>query len=218
VPNPGRFARRPPRPAEGVENSSTVYVIDDDADVRLSMVELLNSAGFRCEAFATAEDFLRAPRPDEASCIILDVSLPGMNGLDFQQQLGRAGHRVPIIFLTGHGDIPMTVSAMKSGAVEFFTKPFDEDRLLHAVQQALVLDRALREESVKIATVRRRYELLTPRERQVMDLVLTGMLNKQIAAQLGTSVITIKVHRAQVMRKMQAESLLELSRMGEKLR
>lgn len=193
-------------------------MIDDDAGVRVATEELLNSAGFRCQGFPTAEDFLRASQTITAGCIILDISLPGMNGLDFQQQLARAGLRIPIIFLTAHGDIPMTVSAMKSGAVEFFTKPFDDEQLLHAVQQALARDRMLRQQNEEIAAVRKRYELLTPRERQVLDLVLAGMLNKQIAAQLGTSVITIKVHRGQAMRKMQAQSLLELSKMMEKLR
>jgi FixJ family two-component response regulator len=207
-------SRTSPRP----DNAPTVYVIDDDTDLRLSMEGLLNSAGFRCESFASAEEFLRAKRSDAAGCIILDISLPGINGLEFQQQLGKAGLRIPVIFLTGHGDIPTTVSAMKSGAVEFFTKPFDDEPLLRAVQQALVRDRARRIQDAEIADLRRRYELLTPRERQVMDRVLAGLLNKQIAAELGTSVITIKVHRAQVMHKMQAESLLELARMAEKLR
>ena len=218
VSRPDRFARATSPSSGRFENSPTVYVIDDDTDVRVSMQELLNSAGFRCECFASAEDFLRASRSDAAGCIILDISLPGINGLEFQQQLGRAGLRIPIIFLTGHGDIPTTVSAMKSGAVEFFTKPFDDEQLLHAVQHALVRDRNRRMQEAEIAAVRGRYERLTPRERQVMELVLGGMLNKQIAAELGTSVITIKVHRAQVMHKMKAESLLELARLAEKLR
>lgn len=193
-------------------------MIDDDADLRLAMEDLLASAGLRCQTFAMAEDFLRISRPDAAGCIILDVSLPGMNGLVFQQRIAEAGLRIPVIFLTAHGDIPMTVSAMKSGAVEFFTKPFDDEQLLRAVQQALLRDRRLREERDEEAAVRTRYGRLTPRERQVMELALAGKMNKEIAAQLGTSVITVKVHRAHVMRKMQAASLLDLSRLAEKLR
>jgi FixJ family two-component response regulator len=183
------------------------------------MEGLLASAGFECRAFATAEDFLEGIGSDGAAgCMILDVSLPGMNGLDFQRKLGMAGLSIPIIFLTGHGDIPMTVSAMKSGAIEFFTKPFDDERLLEAVRHALARDRTLHEQSAEMATLRSRLLLLTRRERQVMDLVLAGQLNKEIAAQLGTSVITIKVHRSQVMHKMEAHSLLELAKMAEKLR
>lgn len=212
-------ARRPPQASQERDDGSTVYVIDDDADVRRAMEGFLSSAGLRCEAFAMAEDFLRrADAHAAAGCMILDVSLPGMSGLDFQNQLRRAGVEIPIIFLTAHGDIPMTVSALKSGAVEFFTKPFNDERLLDAVRDALARARALREESAEAAAVRRRYELLTARERQVMDLVLTGMMNRQIAAQLGTSVITIKVHRGQVMHKMQAASLLDLARMAERIR
>lgn len=209
--------RNPAQWSDRLSKPPTVFVIDDDADVRLSMKDLLISAGLRCETFPAAEDFLRVLGSDAAGCIILDVSLPGMNGLDFQQRLGKAGVRIPIIFLTAHGDIPMTVSAMKSGAEEFFTKPFDDEQLLGAVQRAIARDEAFREKSLEIAAVRSRFALLTPRERQVMALVLTGKLNKQIAADLGTSVITIKVHRAQMMRKMQAGSLLELSKMADKL-
>jgi len=196
----------------------TVYVIDDDADVRESIQELLNSVDLRSEGFERAEDFLRLSRSDVRGCIILDVSLPGINGIEFQQELRKTGIRIPIIFLTGHGDIPTTVTAMKSGAVEFFTKPIDDEKLLSAIQLALSRDQKIREKEAEIAGLRRRYERLTERERQVMDLVLTGLLNKEIAARLGTSVITIKVHRAHVMHKMQAESLLELARLAEKLR
>jgi FixJ family two-component response regulator len=207
-----------PSAFEVLAKSPTVYVIDDDAGVRLAMQELLDSAGLRSEGFERAEDFLHASSSGIHGCIILDISLPGINGLEFQQQLRTAGIPTPIIFLTGHGDIPMTVTAMKSGAIEFFTKPFDDEKLLSAIRQALVRDQRIRENEAEIAAVQRRYERLTARERQVMDLVLAGMRNKEIAAQLGTSVITIKVHRSQVMHKMQAGSLLELARVAEKLR
>lgn len=195
----------------------TVFVIDDDADIRTSIEGLLEEAGFRAISFEKAEDFLRDARFNGPSCIILDVSLPGINGLEFQQQLREAGVRTPIIFLTAHGDIPMTVRALKSGAVEFFTKPIDDEDLLRAIQQALARDRAIREKDAALTDLRRRYETLTPRERQVMHLVVSGLLNKQIASELGTSLITIKVHRAQVMHKMQAKSLLDLVREAEKL-
>jgi FixJ family two-component response regulator len=198
--------------------SSTVFIIDDDADIRESIVGLLEIVGLRTKSFETSEAFLRAAPPDVQGCLILDVSLPGINGLELQRQLRNAGVRIPIIFLTAHGDIPMTVAAMKSGAVEFFTKPVDDQALINAIQQALVRDRALRERSAEVAGLRKRYELLTAREREVMKLVVSGRRNKDIASKLGIQEITIKVHRAQVMHKMQADSLADLVKMAEKLR
>jgi FixJ family two-component response regulator len=196
----------------------TVFVVDDDAGVRASIQGLLKSADLRSECFERAEQFLQRNPRDVPGCLILDVSLPGINGLDFQQQLRNAGLQIPIIFVTGHGDIPMSVKAMKSGAVEFLTKPLKRHILLDAIQQALARDSVRRHEQAEVALLQKRYDMLTPRQQQVMALVVSGLLNKQIASELGTSLVTIKLHRSQVMHRMQAGSLAELVKMSEKLR
>ncbi|RMO88336.1 LuxR response regulator receiver [Pseudomonas syringae pv. philadelphi] len=195
-----------------------VYVIDDDLSVRSSLEDLLASVGLRSLLFGSTQAFLETPRPDAPGCLILDIRMPGMSGLDFQEHMARAGIFLPVIFITGHGDIPMSVRAMKAGAVEFLTKPFREQDLLDAIQQGLAQDRSRRQSAAVEAELQRRYTSLNQGEQQVMDLVVSGLLNKQIAARLNVSEITVKVRRGSVMRKMQAESLADLVKFAERLK
>jgi FixJ family two-component response regulator len=196
----------------------TIFVVDDDASVRDAIGNLLESVGLQAKVFDSTEAFWKSARPNAPSCLVLDVRLPGVNGLDFQEQLAKANVSIPIIFITAHGDVPMTSRAMKAGAIEFLMKPFQKEDLLAAVHQGLDRDRIRRDEQAEISILQSRVEQLTSREREVMDLVVTGLINKQIGAQLGLSEVTVKAHRSRVMQKMEATSLAELVRMSDKLK
>ena len=199
------------------EDQAVVFVVDDDESMRRSLATLLRSVGLDARVFPSPQDFMRAERPDAPGCLVLDVRMPGMSGLAFQEQLAKAGIALPVIFITGHGDVPMTVRAMKAGAVEFLTKPFDDQVLLDAIHGAIQRDRERRREGARLAEVQARYRALTEREREVFRLVIAGRLNKQIASELGLAVVTVKVHRGQVMRKMVAKSVVDLARMADQL-
>jgi FixJ family two-component response regulator len=199
------------------EGRPIIFVVDDDASVRNAICNLLESVGLRANVFGSTEEFWKAPRPDAPSCLILDVRLPGASGLEFQEQLAKAGVSIPVIFITAHGDVPMTSRAMKAGAIEFLMKPFQKEELLAAVRHGLEKDRVQREEQAEIDILRSRVEQLTAREREVMDLVVTGLINKQIGAHIGLSEVTVKIHRGRVMQKMEAASLAELVRMSDRL-
>jgi FixJ family two-component response regulator len=196
----------------------TIFVVDDDASVRDAISNLLESVGLQAKVFESTEAFWKAPRPSATSCLVLDVRLPGVSGLEFQEQLAKANVSIPIIFITAHGDVPMTSRAMKAGAIEFLMKPFQKEDLLVAVRHGLERDRIRREEQAEVSILQSRAEQLTAREREVMDLVVTGLINKQIGAQLGLSEVTVKAHRSHVMQKMEAASLAELVRMSDKLK
>jgi FixJ family two-component response regulator len=196
----------------------TVFIIDDDRSMRQAVQDLVESVGLRAESFAAGEEFLAKGRTNGPSCLVLDVRLPQMSGLDFQNRLTESGMQVPIIFITAHGDVPMSVKALKAGAVEFLTKPFRDQDLIDAIQRALQRDRVAREQQAEILVVHERYQTLTPREREVMALVVSGLLNKQIASEIGASEATVKIHRGNVMQKMQAGSLIELVRISDKLK
>jgi FixJ family two-component response regulator len=200
------------------EAEPVVFVIDDDEMIRDGIQSLIRSVGFRVKTFASAQDFMRAKREDAPACLVLDVRMPGLSGLDLQREMSNAGIRIPIIFITGHGDIPMSVRAMKEGALEFLTKPFRGQELLDAVREGVDRDRGSRRDRAELMEIRARFDLLTPRETEVMKLVVAGLLNKQIAFELGTSELTVKTHRAHVMEKTQADSLARLARMYEKLK
>jgi RNA polymerase sigma factor (sigma-70 family) len=200
------------------ETADIVFVVDDDPSVRRALKRLVGSVGLQVELFGSAQEFMRSKRPDASSCLVLDIRLPGISGLDFQHQLAEANIHIPIIFITGHGDIPMSVRAMKAGAVEFLTKPFRDQDLLDAIQLAIEQDRARRQREAEIATLRERFESLSAREREVIAMVVSGMLNKHIAADIGTTENTVKVHRSRAMEKMQAKSLADLVKMVERLK
>jgi FixJ family two-component response regulator len=198
-------------------DKGVVFVVDDDPSMRRSLESLLRSVGHEVRLYSSAPEFMQAVRPDAPGCLVLDVRLPGMSGLAFQQELTKNGVALPIIFITGHGDVPMSVRAMKAGAAEFLTKPFDDQVLLDAIHAALERDRARRHDDAGVAVLRTRYDALTERERQVMTRVVSGLVNKRIAAELELSVVTVKVHRGQVMRKMEAKSVADLVRMADRL-